>query len=215
MTTEKLIDNLFNLLDDWRHLPAYQLERRSDIFFAIYLSDILKSKFHQDIEYLIPEFPVRIATIYRHGTFPNPNLSFKIDYVAVCNKTRKVYLIELKTDDGSRREKQDKYLNGAKDINIPDLIDGVLEIYKVTNSKKKYENLLSHLSEIGWVNMQTLKNTSSIYDIEIIYLQPNSDNSDKTIISFEEIANILEDKQDELSKRFIKSIKEWKTNPNR
>jgi len=51
MTTEKFIDKLFNQLDDWRHLPAYQLERRADIFFAIYLIDIFKSKFNQDIEY--------------------------------------------------------------------------------------------------------------------------------------------------------------------
>jgi len=38
-----IIDNLFNLLDDWRTLPAYQLERRADIFFALYLDKILES----------------------------------------------------------------------------------------------------------------------------------------------------------------------------
>jgi len=31
------INELFDLLDDWRNLPSYQLERRADIFFAIHL----------------------------------------------------------------------------------------------------------------------------------------------------------------------------------
>jgi len=93
MTAEKLIDKIFSQLDDWRYLPAYQLERRADIFFSIYLTDIFKSKFNQDIEYIIPELPVRIGTLYKHSKFNNPNLSFKIDYVAVCNKTNKFILL--------------------------------------------------------------------------------------------------------------------------
>jgi len=215
MTTEKLIDKLFNQLDDWRPLPAYQLERRADIFFAIYLVDIFKSKFDQDIEYIIPEFPVRIGSVYKNRMFDNLNLSFKIDYVAVCNKTNKVYLVELKTDDGSRREKQDNYLNNVKTNNIPSLVDGVLKIYKATNAKKKYDNLLILLSEVGWVDKATATNTSTNYDIEIVYIQPNTDNSDKIIITFSDISKILADKQDELTKRFIKSLNEWTVNPNK
>lgn len=215
MTAEKLIDKIFSQLDDWRYLPAYQLERRADIFFAIYLTDIFKSRFNQDIEYIIPELPVRIGTLYKHSKFNNPNLSFKIDYVAVCNKTNKVYLVELKTDDGSRREKQDNYLKGVKGNNIPDLVDGVLEIRKATSAKKKYDNLLLLLSKVGWVNKVSTKNTSTNYDIEIVYIQPNTDNSDKTIITFNDISKILADKQDELTKRFVKSLNKWTTNPNK
>jgi len=37
-----MIQKLFDLLDDWRYLPAYRLERRSDVFFVLYLSLILK-----------------------------------------------------------------------------------------------------------------------------------------------------------------------------
>ena len=215
MTTEKLIDKLFNQLDEWRYLPAYQLERRADIFFAIYLTDIIKSKFNQEIDFIVPEFPVRIGTVYKNRKFDNPNLSFKIDYVAICNKTNKVYLVELKTDDGSRREKQDNYLNAVKSNNVPDLVDGVLEIYKATTSKKKYDNLLSLLSQIGWVNIENKINTSKKYDIEIVYIQPNTDNSDKIIITFDEISNILSNNQDELTKRFVTSINKWTTNPNK
>jgi len=77
---EKIIE-VFDKMDMWRHLPNYQLERRADIFFSIYLPEVLESKFGIKINNkLIPEFPVRIGTIY-------PNIatdkSYKIDYVAL------------------------------------------------------------------------------------------------------------------------------------
>ena len=214
MTTEQLIDRIFDQLDDWRHLPAYQLERRADIFFAIYLQVIIKKKFSEDIDFIVPEFPVRIGNIYRTKHLTNPNLSFKIDYVAVSNKSKKVFLIELKTDDSSRRDKQDWYLDSVKKNNIKNLVDGVLEICKATNSKKKYGNLLTLLSQIGWVDKSLTTNTSNDYLIEVVYIQPNSDDSDKTIITFREIVDYLSDNKDELSRRFSQSLIEWTTNPN-
>ena len=36
------IERVFKLLDNWRHLPDYQLERRADIFFALFLPEVLK-----------------------------------------------------------------------------------------------------------------------------------------------------------------------------
>ena len=35
------IKRVFKLLDDWRHLPGYQFERRADIFFALFLPEVL------------------------------------------------------------------------------------------------------------------------------------------------------------------------------
>jgi hypothetical protein len=35
------LNQMFEMLDRWRHLPAYQLERRADILFAIYLPGFL------------------------------------------------------------------------------------------------------------------------------------------------------------------------------
>lgn len=106
-------------------------------------------------------------------------------------------------------------MKGVKGNNIPDLVDGVLEIRKATSAKKKYDNLLLLLSKVGWVDKVSTKNTSTNYDIEIVYIQPNTDNSDKTIITFNDISKILADKQDELTKRFIKSLNKWTTNPNK
>jgi hypothetical protein len=213
MKTEEIIDRLFNHLDTWRHLPAYQLERRADIFFGIYLPEILKKKFNENIDFIVPEFPVRLGNVYKDKLLKNPNLSFKIDYVAVSKKTNKVYLVELKTDDSSRRDKQDWYLESVKKNNLNNLICGVLDICKATTSKKKYENLLSLLSEIGWVDLNQ-QNISTDCEIEIVYIQPNTDSSGKTIISFNDITEYLADKQDELTQRFLKSLKKWTTNPN-
>lgn len=212
MTTQ-LIDKLFSRLDDWRHLPSYQLERRADIFFSIYLDDIIKSKFNHDIEFVVPEFPVRLGDIYPN-IVDNSNRSFKIDYVAVCNKTQKVFLIELKTDDGSRRNRQDKYLEKAKENNVKKLVGGILQIRQTTSSKKKYDNLISLLSKIGWIDESTMTATCEDYDIEIVYIQPNIGNADKNIISFADIVSILSHRQDELTQRFVKSLTNWTPNPN-
>ncbi|MFC1936848.1 hypothetical protein ACFLYP_04200 [Chloroflexota bacterium] len=54
------VNELFDNMDDWRHLPAYQLERRADIFFSVSLPSLLESKFEIEIDDIIPEFPIRI-----------------------------------------------------------------------------------------------------------------------------------------------------------
>lgn len=200
--TENLIEKLFSLLDKWKNLPAYQLERRADIFFALYLPEIIKKKFNCEVIEIIPEFPVKKN---------ENNRSEKIDYVVVCEN--KVFFIELKTDINSCNEQQERYYSRAKENNISKLVDGILEIYQATNSKKKYNHLLDILSSIGWVKDK--ENTSHDYEIEIVYIQPSQDRLNKTIILFDEIINYLSDKEDVLSKRFLKSLNDWKLNKNR
>ena len=219
MKTETQIDKVFDLLDDWRNLPAYQLERRADIFFAINLPNILKDKFGVDIEFIIPEFPVRIGTIYPDLDLKNPNLSFKIDYVAVSNLMKTVYFVELKTDVGSRRENQDKYLERSKKKNIKTLVDGVLQINIATSSKRKYGYLLDLLSKIGWVDNATYQNISQDYNIEIVYIQPinmkiEKEEKNNSIITFGDIQKTLSAFDDELTQRFLQSLKRWEINPN-
>lgn len=209
------IDNLFDLLDKWRLLPAYQLERRADIFFAIYLPQILKEELeNQQILKIIPEFPIRIGTIY-----PNipVNKSFKIDYMVITN--RKVLLVELKTENTSRRMKQDEYLEKAKEVNINKLIEGLIEIYKATSSKIKYNRLMKELEEIEWVKKQNgkWKNTSQDKKLEIIYIQPEYNNKidkEKTVISFDKVAEIVTKNNTAISSRFAKSLLKWKKNSN-
>lgn len=93
-------EQLFVNLDNWRHLPAYQLERRADILFSIYLPSFLEHRFKQQVQIVIPEFPIHIGTIYQKEI----NKSFKIDYVVKMHGNQVVF-IELKTEMASRNEK--------------------------------------------------------------------------------------------------------------
>ena len=59
------IDTLFDLMDTWRHFPSYQIERRADLTFALYLPEVLEATLGVPIHPgLVPEFPARIGTIY-------------------------------------------------------------------------------------------------------------------------------------------------------
>jgi hypothetical protein len=58
------IDTLFDLLDAWRHFPSYPLERRADLYFALYLPEVLETQFGFPVQpQLVPEFPLRIGTL--------------------------------------------------------------------------------------------------------------------------------------------------------
>ncbi|HEX2786405.1 MAG TPA: hypothetical protein VHP32_00735 [Ignavibacteria bacterium] len=212
--TGELIDKLFSRLDVWRLLPAYQLERRADIFFAIYLDEIIKTKFGDTIDLIVPEFPVRVGDISEK--VPELNSSFKIDYVIICESTRKVYLTELKTDSRSRRDKQDWYLSKAKENNIKKLVDGLIKIYCATSQKKKYNNLIDALTNHGWVKTGEKIPVSICkdYDVEIVYIQPQNPDNISNVISFNEIVTILSSNEDDLTNRFVKSLKDWTVNPN-
>lgn len=209
---KKIINTLFDTLDKWRNFPAYQLERRVDIFFAIYLDEILEKITGNRIDFIIPEFPIRIGEI----TDNDLNKSYKIDYLTVSEEKKIVYLIELKTDTSSRRENQDWYLKKAKKINVHNLINGVLKIYKATAYKKKYSNYLEELKKIGWIKTdnKNYKNISNDYDIHIIYIQPQKKQTEtEFIISFENIIKALSPRKDFITQRFLSSLENWETNP--
>ena len=143
----KQIDTLFNRMDAWRHLPNYQLERRADLFFSLYLPEVLEAKLGFPVaEQIAPEFPVRIGTIYPDIPIDK---SYKIDYVALSADADKAILVELKTEGLSRRDNQDKYLLASREVGFPALLGGVLDIFRATNSKRKYFALLEHLESMG------------------------------------------------------------------
>ena len=128
----------------------------------------------------------------------------------------KVYLIELKTDQRSRREKQDWYLESASKIKVKGLVSGLLKIYKATNQKVKYNNLLDKIEKVGWIqrNKKTIKNLDIEIKPSIIYIQPLNKEKEKSIISFDDIINALSDSSDILTKRFIESLEKWKSDTN-
>jgi hypothetical protein len=142
-----LIKQLFDRMDSWRHLPNYQLERRADLYFSLYLQQILRRKTGLEIcGHFVPEFPVRIGTIYPEKA---TDKSYKIDYVAVSENGKTAFLIELKTERDSRRESQDKYLIASQEAGMTALLDGVVRIFCATQAKRKYYCLgfVQHLDQ--------------------------------------------------------------------
>ena len=145
------IDTVFDSMDRWRHLPGYQLERRADLFFALYMAQALEEKLGFPIHpQLIPEFPVRIGAIQPEN---NTNQSFKIDYLALSTDGRQAVFVELKTVDSSRRQKQDNYLTAAQTAGLTSLLAGVLDIFRASSSRRKYFYLLERLADLGLLNI--------------------------------------------------------------
>lgn len=221
----KQINRIFDLMDAWRHFPNYQLERRADIFFSLYLPEVLEAKFGFPVRpELAPEFPVRIGTIY-------PNIpidkSYKIDYVALSADGDKAVLVELKTEGLSRRPAQDNYLVAAQKVGLPGLIEGLLRIFRATNAKRKYFCLLLHLERMGLLRipiqmrdimerstLQGITEASSQIEITakstepiIVYVQPSG--SGPNVITFREFADIVRRHDDPVSQRFAGSLSEW------
>lgn len=208
-------DKLFDLLDDWRHLPAYQLERRADIIFAIHLEKIFEKCIGTKINFIIPEFPVRIGAISEK--YPKLNKSFKIDYLVYSEVENKVFLVELKTDLRSLRDNQDWYLKRASEIKLKRLIDGVIDIYKATQQKVKYLYLLEKLEQMNWISLENSKITNKAPDIipKVIYIQPLSNENTNKIISFDYIIAALKTENSAFTQRFLLSLQKWKTDTNK
>ncbi len=209
------IDNLFNLLDDWRTLPAYQLERRADIFFALYLDKILEKHRGVKIDLMIPEFPVRLGSLPDNN--PQDNRSYKIDYLVYAAEQQRVFLLELKTDQRSLRGKQGEYLEQASEIKVSGLLEGLRAIYKATIQKVKYNNLLQKLETIGWI-----ERTGSDFIIhapnitpEVLYIQPTNKDKNSDVISFDNIIPILSAIDDPIAARFAISLEKWKGDVNK
>lgn len=215
---ENHIDKIFDLLDDWRRLPAYQLERRADIFFGLYLEDILKEIEKTPIDLIIPEFPLRLGELPNKD--PKSNLSFKIDYIAYSKSKALVYFVELKTDVRSRRTKQDEYYQGAQKIGLNTIIEGVIKIYYASKQKVKYDFLIDKLVNAKWIKRDGVKliNTTPKLSLKVVYIQPTRKDKKMNLgisIIYDDIINVLSGTNNTLIIRFIESLKQWKTNPGK
>ena len=227
-------DSLFRLLDRWRHFPAYRLEPRVDIFFALYLRNIVASFVAEQIhDVLIPEFPLRRGTLWGES-IASRNASVKVDYLLTAESRANVYLLELKTDAASRRQEQDEYLVRARQIGFHSLIDGLLTILERTETRylQKYVHLLRALEELGFVRippelfefafpvvqrgvtkwLREVENTVPEADptINILYLQPHPD-PEQTVIDFEFCAKLIKQYDDPFSQTFATHLLRWTT----
>lgn len=213
-TNSDLIDDIFDKLDNWKNLPHYQLERRADIFFSIYLADILKHNIQTEIDFIIPEFPIHKDLISEKTNFKNikgSNMSIKLDYLATDLKSRKIFLIELKTNTNSRNSKQDSYLKTILGTPLNDLINGIIKLrnHSANKTKYKYNKLLDLLLNNKIINERN-EILDNDFNFSLIFIQPNSTLHDfGKIITFKNVIESIEYRSDPLTSRFIKSLEKW------
>ena len=222
------LGQVFANLDRWRHFPAYQLERRADVFFSVFLPDVLAARTGVEIDpRVIPEFPLKCDLIWPGRPCSN---SVKVDYVLFARDLSRTFFIELKTDSASRRERQDEYLQRAKEIGLQALFKGLIEIVGRTSAHRKYYHLLHALAELGLLRLpselpdhlfpKSRPGLGKLLDaiaidpvdppIEIIYLQPNDGDGEATI-SFQTFADHLSGRDDPLSRLFAEHLLKWRS----
>jgi len=220
---------ILDALDKWRDLPAYQLERRADVFFAIFLPSFLSQRHGIKVrEELIPEFPLHLRTIWPDKPRDKDD-SCKVDYVALSDNLRKAYFIELKTDPRSRGDEQASNMEAAKRAGFGALLAGLLKIVKASADKHKYCCLLRLLAQHGLLSipdelesalasrrynsavnacLPSVKLTDARPQIIISYLEPRAHVADD--IGFDEFAAWLETLRDDLlALRFSQSLRRW------
>lgn len=208
---QELVNEIFDRLDEWRNFPAYLLEGRADIFFGIYLPNIIRKKFGSEIDHIIPEFPIKAGSIF--NTDPTQaSLPLKVNFLAISESEKEVYMISLKTDINSLRPLQYNHLHKAKEHNIKSIVDGILDIQHASMLKKKYNNLLQQLQKVGWLDDSLKRNTAGQYKIKVVYIQPSDNSGSDEIITFDNIIKYLKDKEDFFTQRFCQSLSAWANN---
>lgn len=202
MKTKERIAQLFNNLDIWIGLPKYQAERRLDVFFGLYMEDILKECrsdlfAEEDQLILVPEFPLQKNKSNNECT--------NIDYL-VFNITKKcVHAIELKTDTHSVDDDQIDYYSKFKHETSLEELYAFATKPRTGRSKKKYGYLAKFITDNDLNKCQIKGN--------VIYILPNCDFSDSIkitdngfdSITFSDIVNRMEKyaTDDELLSAFI------------
>ena len=211
---------VFDLLDRWRHFPSYQLERRADIFFALYLPGIIQRALGVKVDArMIPEFPIKRE---------DNNQSAKVDCFLLSEDRTRAFLVEFKTDLESRNAGQDVYLAAVKDRELMRLLDEIPVIAAASNQEAKYVHLLSALEELGLVSLPSdlfdfavprprrgirtrlgaVRSVPTEATIEIVYIQPRG-TDEEGVVSFHQVADYLRTLDDSLAITLAKHVERW------
>lgn len=194
-------------LRDWKNLPAYRAEPRVDFVFSVILPELLRQRYQVACKAIIPEFPIRIGTVY-------PNLktdkSFKVDFYALLENGDNIF-IEFKTDMSSRTPKQDRYLDALTRIGFKDVLEGILQIYNATapRYRPKYEHLLNKLVAANLIvkDGQSFSTANVSYRNQILYVQPRSILTNS--IGFNQVSELMDKCSDPVMKKFAELFLVW------
>jgi hypothetical protein len=225
------LDRVFDRLNQWRNLPAYQLERRVDIFFALYLDQVLSKVVGTPIDpRLVPEFPLKQER--------EAKSSDKVDYLAISRDRTRSFFVELKTDNASVNPQQYQYLLNAQKKGLLAKLEGlkaIVDQHKIKSARKKYFCLFKELAELDLVRLPEgleeriyAPNSRGVFDlfgaievrdpcptVEIVYVVPSSTDapmgsSGEVIwITFEQFAACLEPSNDPLAQKFAEMLRLW------
>jgi hypothetical protein len=200
----------FEMMVDWKLLPAYKAEPRIDSFVGFFLPEFMSEFLNEKIIGIVPELPIRLGTVKpKHEGTSYADRSYKVDFY-LLGEGGINYLIEFKTDTGSRRDKQDTYLEEAKDIGMKSLVKGILQIASVSSYKKKYNHLLNKLKSIGILNNENTYSGKSD-KIQIIYIQPKRTEDGHQCVDFQWISKWLNKKykDGEFEAEFSRALIKW------
>ena len=168
---------------------------------------------------LIPEFPLGQATTKR---------SNKADYLALSKDGRHAFLIELKTDIGSLRGSQNRYLATAVERGMTQLLCDVKSMAKAKElrARRKYFHLLQAIADLGMMQLPAeleekiygdahgvyeciddINISHTVRQLEVIYVLPKA-KGHIDCIDFATFADVAE-KRGQVGRRFATSLLEW------
>ena len=181
----------FQMMKDWKRLPAYKAEPRIDSLVGYYLPSIYEAFTGIQVRGIIPELPIRLGTIRpEHEGTNYSDRSYKVDFY-VLGADGSHHFVEFKTDTRSRRDNQDQYLIQSQHYGMSAIIAGILQIEKVSTYKQKYKHLTDKLKEYGLVTDGGDYCGGNV-PIEVIYIQPQQGGSEgEKVIDFRWIAEWL------------------------
>ena len=217
------VASLFELLDGWRHLPSYQLERRVDAMFGLFLPYVLDHALGIKIDHqIIPEFPLGQD---------HSNHSYKADFFAVSKNKERAFLVELKTDRRSLDKEQEDYLERAVERGLAALLCDVRSMAKAKKAhvRKKYFHLLEAVAALDlitlpselenkiyscprgvYVDIDSIEICSTLPKLDVIYVLPTKPVNDMgcLVIDFENFASVVRN-HSEMGSLFAKYLKRW------
>lgn len=207
-----MINEYFDLLEDWKLLPAYKLEMRIDSLVGFVLAEISSEIFEVETKVLVPELPLRKGTLYpKFDKTVSANRSYKVDFYIRGMEGENLF-IEFKSDSGSIREDQDEYLQISRKRKMKKIVQGILKLWGKTRQKAKYNHLLEKLIEGGLIDES---NSLLIEDeeIQIKYIKPSTsiDDEPSEVVNFKLLAESIRRvyKTDDFLRRFADSLEAW------
>jgi len=205
-------------LHRWRNLPSYQLERRFDVFLTPYLRGIVAAKVKVPLhDVIIPEMPLKQV---------EGNLTDKADYALFSADGRAAFLVELKTDCGSVRAKQDAYLLRAASRPWRESLAELTGVVTASKMKRKYVHLLHLLERAGQVQLDPALSecfregaaarfrpawvsvTSRVESVTALFITPRCMEG-RACITFEDVRSHLAGRDEVLAPLLIEYLTKW------